>query len=222
MQKRGRHLLLLAVLSLGALTAAPRVLLVTGGHNYDNSFHSLFDDNVDVKSNPKAFDSDMRRNYDVLVLYDMADNLTEKQKTNLMNFAGAGKGVLILHHAICSYNDWPWYREFVGGAYLMKSSTYKHDEDMNVKVTLQHAVTAGLHDMRIHDETYHGMWISPEAKVLLQTDNPTSDGPLAWISAYDKSRVVYIQLGHGKEAHRNSGYRQLIKNALEWCAGKSS
>ncbi len=211
--------LLLCLMSLSVLQAAPRVLLVTGGHNYDNSFHSLFDDTVDVKSNPKAFDTDMRRNYDVLVLYDMATDLTDKQKTNLMNFAEAGKGILIMHHAICSYNDWAWYRELVGGVYLLKSSTYKHDVDMDVKVVAKHAVTAGLHDMKIHDETYHGMWISPDSKVLLRTDNPLSDGPLAWISAYSKSRVVYVQLGHGKEAHRDAGYRQLIKNALAWCAG---
>ena len=201
-------LFLAAILcAVPAACTAPRVLIVTGGHNYDNSFHSLFADDVDVKSNPKAFDSDMRRNYDVLVLYDMANDLTEKQRTNLMNFAAAGKGILVMHHSICSYNDWPWYREMVGGAYLMKVSTFKHDEDMNVKVAMQHAVTAGVHDMKIHDETYKGMWISPDAKVLLRTGNPTSDGPLAWISSYAKSRVVYIQLGHGKEAHRAPDYR---------------
>ncbi len=205
---------------LPVVCAAPRILIVTGGHNYDNSFHSLFADDVDVKSNPKAFETDMRRNYDVLVLYDMATSLTEKQRTNLMNFAESGKGILVMHHAICSYNDWPWYREMVGGAYLLKTSTFKHDEEMDVKIAMQHAVTAGMHDMKILDETYKGMWISPDAKVLLRTGNLTSDGPLAWISPYSKSRVVYIQLGHGKEAHREPGYRLLVKNALAWCAGK--
>jgi hypothetical protein len=36
------------------------------------------------------------------------------------------------------------------------------------------------------------MSISPEVNVLLQTDDATSDGPVAWISPYAKSRVVYI------------------------------
>ena len=148
-----RLLLAACLIVLPVLSAPPRVLIVTGGHNYDNSFHSLFDDAVDVRSNPKAFETDLRRSYDVLVLYDMANDLTEKQRTNLMNFATAGKGILVMHHAICSYNDWPWYREMVGGAYLMKTSTFKHDEDMNVKVIMQHPVTAGVHDMKIHDET---------------------------------------------------------------------
>lgn len=214
-----RVLLSAILFVLPAVCATPRVLIVTGGHNYNNSFHSLFADDVDVKSNPKAFESDMRKSYDVLVLYDMANDLTEKQRTNLMNFAAAGKGILVMHHAICSYNDWPWYRELVGGAYLLKTSAYKHDEDMRVQVVMQHPVTAGVRDMKIHDETYKRMWISPDAKILLRTDNPTSDGPLAWISPFSKSRVIYIQLGHGKEAHREPGYRLKIKNALAWCAG---
>ena len=41
------------------------------------------------------------------------------------------------------------------------------------------------------------MWISPEVTPLLITDNPNSDSTIAWISPYPKSKVVYIQLGHG-------------------------
>ena len=71
------------------------------------------------------------------------------------------------------------------------------------------------------DETYKGMWISPEATVLLRTNDPTSDGPVAWISPYAKSRVVYIQLGHdhtGRMEHPN--YKALVKNAILWAGGK--
>ena len=58
------------------------------------------------------------------------------------------------------------------------------------------------------------MWISPQNTVLLTTTNPLSDGPLAWISGYAKSRVVAIQLGHGREAHLEPGYRALVRNAI--------
>jgi type 1 glutamine amidotransferase len=56
--------------------------------------------------------------------------------------------------------------------------------------------------------------------VLLTTDHPASDAPLAWVSAYPKARVVYVQLGHGSEAHRDPGYRRLVLNAVRWTAGK--
>jgi type 1 glutamine amidotransferase len=34
------------------------------------------------------------------------------------------------------------------------------------------------------------------------------------------ARVVYIQLGHGTEAHRDAGYRTLVRNALMWVSGR--
>jgi type 1 glutamine amidotransferase len=74
--------------------------------------------------------------------------------------------------------------------------------------------------MHLWDETYHGMWISPDVKVLLRSDAATSDGPVAWISPYQKSRVVYIQLGHGETAHLYPNYRVLVQNAIRWTAGR--
>jgi type 1 glutamine amidotransferase len=81
-----------------------------------------------------------------------------------------------------------------------------------------HPITRGLSLTRVHDETYKGMWIAPTNTVLLATDNPTSDGPVAWVSAYKPARVVYIQIGHGPESHRDPEYRALVRNALSWVA----
>jgi type 1 glutamine amidotransferase len=64
------------------------------------------------------------------------------------------------------------------------------------------------------------MWISPQVKVLMKTDKPTSDGPVVWVCPYQKSRAVYIQLGHDHGAHLNAGYRALVHNAILWTAGR--
>lgn len=64
------------------------------------------------------------------------------------------------------------------------------------------------------------MWISPKVQVILKTNHPTSDGPVAWVSPFKDSRVVYIQLGHGELAHRNAGYRRLVHNAILWAGNR--
>jgi type 1 glutamine amidotransferase len=64
------------------------------------------------------------------------------------------------------------------------------------------------------------MWHAPGLEVLLTTNHPTSDPPLAWIGPWQKSRVVYIQLGHGREAHENPWYRELVARAVRWSAGR--
>ncbi len=209
-----------------------RTLVVTGGHDYETSFYSLFEGYEDVAwvhaaTNTEAFKSDIRGSFDVLVLYDMSANLDEKGRANLKSFVESGKGVVALHHAIADYQDWPWwYREVVGGRYLlqpadgMPASIYKHDEEIFVTPAMNHPITAGIGPMHLWDETYKGMWISPDVKVLLTSDNPTSDASVAWISPYARSRVVYIQLGHDHAAHRHPAYRALVHNAILWSAGR--
>jgi hypothetical protein len=209
-----------------------RALVVTGGHDYEPSFYSVFEGYGDLAwthavSNQAAFKSDLRKKYDVVVLYDFSQELDENGRKNLRDFLESGKGLVVLHHAIADYQSWPWwYQEVVGGKYLLKSegsmpgSTYKHDEDLLVRPVGSHPITANIGPMHIRDETYKGMWMSPNNKVLLQTDNSTSDGPVAWISAYPKSRVVYLELGHDSAAYRNPAYRALVRNSILWSAGR--
>jgi len=208
-----------------------RVLVVTGGHDYPVSFYTVFEEVDDLRwehatSNHAAFKDDIRDKVDVLVLYDFTSEITEAERANLKNFVEGGKGLVVLHHAIADYQDWEWWwKEVVGGKYLMKpegglpASTYKHDEEQCVHVVMDHPITAHVGTLHLWDETYKGMWISPNVKVLLRSDNPTSDGPVAWISPFPKSRVVYIELGHGETAHRHPGYRNLVQDAIRWSAG---
>ena len=224
---------LLCALGLRAAVPGPvRVLVVTGGHDYPTSFYTLFDEPETIQwdhaaSNHEAFKSDLRGQYDVLVLYDMSTEISEAERKNLTDFLGSGKGMVVLHHAILDYPDWDeWWREVVGGKYLTKpegglpASSYLHDQEVLAVPAAPHPLLAGIGRLRLNDETYKGMWISPKVTVLLKTDNPTSDPAVAWVSPYEKSRVVYIQLGHGELAHRNPGYRRLVRNAILWSAGR--
>jgi hypothetical protein len=102
----------------------------------------------------------------------------------------------------------------------MPASTFKHDEEMFIRPAARHPVTADIGPIHIRDETYKGKWVSPDVTVLLTTDNPTSDETVAWVSPYQKSRIIYIQLGHDLAAHRHPSYRALVRNAVFWSAGR--
>jgi hypothetical protein len=209
-----------------------RCLVVTGGHDYPTSFYRVFEGAEEVQwdhavSNHAAFKDDIREKYDVLVLYDFSSEISETEKANLKIFVESGKGLVVLHHAIADYPAWEWWwKEVVGGRYLLKpeggtpASTYKHDEELSVQSVIKHPISSRVGALHLWDETYKGMWISPEVKVLLRTDNPTSDGPVAWISPYAKSRVVYIELGHDAKAHLHPGYQTLVQDAIRWSAGR--
>ncbi len=85
----------------------------------------------------------------------------------------------MLRHAIADYQDWEWwYKDVVGGKYLLKAegstpgSTYLHGQEQCVRVAMNHPITAHIGAMHLWDETYKGMWISPDVKVLLRSDAP--------------------------------------------------
>jgi len=212
---------------------APKVLLVTGGHDHDVSFYSVLDrDDLDVRVDP--YPSGLRGgprepgpDTDVVVLYDMPAAMTPEQKDTLRSWIEHGGGLVVLHHAIAGRSGWRWWHEEVVGARYVEAgdaeppSSYRHDEVVRVSVVARHPVTAGIEPFVILDETYKGLWLSPRIEVLLRTDNPTSDGPVAWTFPHPKARVAVIQLGHGREAHLHPSFRRLVHNAVLWAAGRS-
>ena len=209
---------------------ALKVLLVTGGHDHDVSFYSALDghDDLDVLVDPHPNAFRARVKAQVVVLYDMVPDLEPERRANLQAFVESGGGVVALHHALAGYTGWRWWsEEVVGGRYRHQpedghpASSYLHYVDLLVRPRRAHPITQGLAPFRIHDETYKGLWISPRAEVLLETDDPTSDGPVAWTLPHAKARLVAIQLGHGREAHRNPAYRALVHNAVLWAAGRA-
>src|SRR5262249_18361598 len=119
---------------------AVRGLVITGGHDHETSFYTLFEGfkdlaRVPVASSATVFQSDLRGKYDVLIMSDFSRDLDETGKKNLRDFVESGKGIVVLHHALLNYQVWPWwYEEVVGGRYRLKaednlpSSTVKNDQ----------------------------------------------------------------------------------------------
>ena len=228
--------LFIALWSLAALGATNpdgpvRVMVVTGGHPYDTSFESLFEGYQDISAmvypRDVAFARDLRARWDVLVLYDLTSEISEKEKANLQAFVEGGKGLVVLHHAIADYNHWQWWwHDVVGGRFLLKAegdlpgSTYSQNQDVAIQAAPDHPITAGTGKFRLTEEVYKLMWLSPKAKPILTTDHPLSDPVMGWISRYEKSRVVAIQSGHDRKSHTDATYRRLIRSSIFWAAGR--
>ena len=225
-------------LAAGAALANPspsavRVLVVTGGHAYDPSFYSVFEGRPEIVwshaiSQKDAFSPNLLQQSDVLVLYDMYNQIGEAEKRNLRSFVEAGKGVVALHHSIVDYTSWPWwYEEVIGGKYFEQAdgdhpaSHYKEGVPIVARAAAgrqDHPIVRGLGELVTIDECYQGMWHSPRIQVLMETDAPCNDRPLVYLGP--RPNTVYIQLGHGTHTHQHPGYRQLVRNAILWSAGR--
>jgi type 1 glutamine amidotransferase len=207
-----------------------RGLVITGGHDHFTSFYTLFEGRKELAGMPvasaaTAFQGDLRGKYDVLVLYDFTRELDDAGKRHLREFVESGGGVVVLHHALLDFQEWPWwYEDVVGGSYRLKgdstgpSSTYKGGQRIFVTPAGEHPVTAGVGRFHVMDETYKRMRFSPKVRPLLTTDHPDSDRYLAWVGPCATSRVVAIQLGHGPTVFEHPSYRRLVHNAVLWAA----
>lgn len=212
-----------------------RVLLITGGHGFEREpFLKIFTENKNIefthaehaKGTANAFEREDLLNYDTVVLYDMPKGISEKQKARFLALLDKGVGLVVLHHALVSYQHWPDYERIIGGRYPEEDGKsgvvspdvgYQHDVELPVTIALKnHPVTAGLSDFTIHDEIYWGFRVAPDVVPLITTTLPKSGKPLGWHRMEGKSRIVYLQLGHGPEAYGNPNYRKLVAQAIEF------
>lgn len=220
-----------------AVTNKIRVLLVTGGHEYEtNQFRRMFAENPEITlqlaehPQPKTWlKAEAAREWDVLVLYDFWQDITDAEKADFVARLKEGKGLVTLHHSLANYQAWPEFEHLVGGRYNLEKrvvegkehpqSTYQHDVDIAVKVANpQHPVVKGVSDFTIHDETYGLIEVAPQVHALLTTEEPTSGKVIGWARNLDTGRVVYLQLGHDHQAYENPNYRKLVANAIRWTA----
>jgi type 1 glutamine amidotransferase len=211
---------------------AVRVMIITGEHDHESSFYGLFDGYKDiawtgVQTSAVAFKKDIRPKYDVLVMYDFTRDLDDTGKANLRAFVESNKGIVVLHHGILDFPKWPWwYEEVAGGRYRLEPdgdfppSSVKYGEEHLITPVEGHPITAGIGPFHVTDETYRGLFISPNIKPLLTTNNRTSDKVVGWIGPCTTSRVVFIQLGHDHLPFRHPSYRALVHNSILWTAGK--
>ncbi|MEY2427613.1 MAG: uncharacterized protein QOJ40_498 [Verrucomicrobiota bacterium] len=223
--------------SAAEASAKLKVLVVTGGHGFEKeSFFKMFTDNPEInftaatqgKTNAAVFERDDLLSYDVVVLYDLVRDITDVQKRKFLSLLDKGIGLVVLHHALVSYQHWPDYERIIGGRYpeedgrggvVTPETGYQHGVEIPVVIVARdHPITAGLKDFTIHDEIYWGFRTQPDITPLITTSQPKSGKPLAWCRTQAKSRVVYIQLGHDHSAYDDLNYRRLLANSIRWTA----
>lgn len=228
-------LIALAVSAFAAESPKTKVLLITGGHGFaTNEFLKVFTENPQIilthanhaKGAASAYDREDLFDYDAVILYDMPKDISDAQKKRFVALTEKGIGLVVLHHALVSYQHWPDYERIIGGRYPEEDGKggvvtdkvgYEHDVKYKVRILDEdHPVTAGVSDFDIHDEIYWGFRTGRDVKPLITTDHPKSGKPLAWERTEGKSRIIYLQLGHGPEAFANPNYRKLVAQSIEY------
>src|SRR3954462_2638567 len=157
-------------LSAHAAETKLRTLIITGGHGFERDpFFAVFRENPEIvfteAKHGKTADAWERNDlldHDVVVLYDMPKTMTDPQKERFVALTKKGIGLVVLHHALVSYQHWPEYEGIIGGRYpeedgkggvVTAAVGYQHDVELPVIIVAKnHPITAGLADFTIVDE----------------------------------------------------------------------
>ena len=234
--KRFRLLTLSLFLIVSVSTSAKniRILIVTGGHDFEReAFFKMFDSFEGIcytelkhpEANLQLGQIDPKT-YDVVVFYDMPRSISEAEKESYHKLLKLGKGLLFLHHSLASYQDWDEFKTIIGGRYherinTPQSSTYQHDVIFKVMIkNPSHPVTKVISNFEIFDEVYGNTEVMPGLEILLTTIHPQSSKVIGWAHKKEKSRIVYLQPGHDKNAWSNPNYQQIIRQAIAFVAEK--
>ncbi len=220
---------------LTGLKAQPvKIMLITGGHAFDTiQFFQLFDALPGIEyehfSQPEANNavaSGKAAKFDVLVFYDMWNDISEPQKQAYVKLTKAGKSFLFLHHSLVSYQNWDLFEQIIGGKYIEKNpavpeneqSTYEHDVWIYMEPVKNHPVTKGFRMLKLFDEVYGNTRVSEKVTPLFQTHHPKSSQTIGWENSFNSSKIVYLQPGHDRRSFESEDYRKLLLQTINYLA----
>jgi uncharacterized protein len=204
-----------------------KVLVVVGGHPFAvKPFRQIFDSFPDMKCTyveekvgGEAFDNIDHWRYNAIVLYNFEKKPSEKQRQNFLKLMDRGVGLVVLHHGLHAYRDWPEFKKIAGITAFVSDAR----GDVNYKIHIEdprHPIVKGMRDFAVKDETYKGNHADPKVHVILATDEPTNNRAVAWVHKYRKSPVCFFQLGHDDTTYVRKEFRAVLGNAIRWSVGR--
>lgn len=172
-----------------------KVLALTGGHSFDRDAFGLFLDSLpcevrwiehpdalDLMTGPEADEFDVTLHYDMPGARPVPVAPPAGFAEAVRARTQAGRGFVVLHHAIASWPAWPGWADLVGGRYLYRPGTlrgqawpdsgFRHDVAQHLSpADAGHPVLDGLEDgLDVVDETYLCPVFEDEVSPLLRTD----------------------------------------------------
>jgi type 1 glutamine amidotransferase len=140
--------------------------------------------------------------------------------TALTELGETEQGLVVLHHAILAYPEWPLWSEIVGIA--------DRDFDYHIGETVQsqianpdHPITAGIDPWTMVDETYEMPDAGEGSEVLITYDHPKSMKSIAWTRRHRNARVFCYEAGHDDNTYSDESFQEVLRRGILWSAGRN-
>lgn len=214
------------------MTKKLQVAVLVENHPYDViNFQKMLDSFVDCECYVQPIDlfvqdEDNKSKYDTVLYYNMnwdppaSDSPIGKYLE--MELGESSQGIIILHHALLSFQKMDLYTQVTGVRHRGADGLFKYTQNQRVQskiVDSSHPITQEVKDFELIDETY--IIGEPEElgnHILVTTDNKTSIKNIAWARKYKKSKVFCYASGHNNLAYANESFRKILYSGILWTA----
>ena len=153
-----------------------------------------------------------------------AITLTDADTTRIEAHLQRGRGLLALHTAAISFDDWPRWREIVGAGWIWGTSYHPPHGPVSVRMTAkEHPITSGLQGFELDEEAYSRMNLVPGIEPLATARAASQDtaSPCLWTREAGPGRVVYDALGHDSASFEHPTHRRILQRAALWTTRRS-
>jgi type 1 glutamine amidotransferase len=147
-------------------------------------------------------------------------SLSDRARAGLSGHVRSGGGLLAMHGASICFDDWPGWRELLGGVWRWDTSSHPPlSGPVEVRVAGAHPVVAGVGDFSVVDEVYGFLDRTDDVEGLLFSPHGGTDHPLLWARTVGDGRVVYDALGHHVPSYAVPEHRLVVRRAALWAIG---
>jgi uncharacterized protein len=213
-------------------------IILTGADRYDGKWHDhpatsqriaeiLGEIGIDARlrrTHPRSFDD--LASADLLVVNaangapsaDDADDTAWTEGFAQMAAARErGVPLLAFHLSAAAFKEWPGWRPWLGGEWVVWISRHPPISQASVAVnTGAHPITEGMTTIDVFDEMYSFLELEPDNIVLATHTFEEVVHPLAWARDAGPGRVVYNGLGHDIRSYDSPDHAIFIQQAARW------
>ena len=152
--------------------------------------------------------------------HQWAYSTTPATQRAITSFVADGGGLVGIHTASICFDDWPAWRDVLGGGWNWDRSSHPPLGHVTATTVAHavHPVTAGLASLSLVDEVYGDMDLVAGCEVLMIARRTPDDAeqPVVWAHRYGRGRVVYDGFGHDAVSLADPDHAALIGRAIEW------
>jgi type 1 glutamine amidotransferase len=151
-------------------------------------------------------------------------SLSEQGRSAIREHLAAGRGMLGLHTASVSFDDWPEWGSLLGAVWIQGVSSHPVAGPLSISVDADdHPVTRGVEGFECKDERYTDLSIASGVRMLgsARTPDGAAPQPAVFVSEPLGGRSVYLTPGHEAVTFDIPAYRRLLRQSAAWCIGST-